>query len=413
MKAYLEAYGCTLNVGESREARALLARRGWDLVDAPEEADLAVLVTCVVIEKTEREMLKRVKALSGAHRLVITGCMATACRGKAEEIAPEAEFVPPGDLASLSAALDAEGVDERASRHVERYPFSIVPISTGCLGRCSYCMTQLARGQLKSRPIDAIVQSVEEAVSLGPTEVQLTAQDTAAYGSDIDTSLSELIERVCEIPGDFRVRVGMMNPKSALQRLEDLVRLYSRAKVFKFLHLPVQSGSDSVLGRMSRGYTVGDFEIIVSRLRGTVPELTLSTDLIVGYPGETEEDHAANLRLISRVEPDIVNVTRFSERPGTAAAGDPHKVAGWKAKYRSRELTRLRFSISLGKNREWVGRKVRALSTEPGKPGTTIFRTDEYKQIVVPGRLELGAWSEIRVTGATATYLKGLREGPG
>ncbi len=411
MRAYLEAYGCALNVGESREAIAILARRGWELVDLPDEVDLAVLFTCVV-QKTERGMLKRVRALKTARRLVITGCMATACRERSEAIAPEAEFVPPGSLEALSEALGPADADQHAPQRFSEFPFTIVPIATGCLGECAYCITQIARGRLRSRPEESIVQAVKGAISGRPTEVQLTGQDTAAYGSDIGANLPELVERVCAIPGDFRVRVGMMNPKSALPIVESLARMYSDPKVFKFLHLPVQSGSDPILRRMGRGHSVKDFNSIVSRLRSAIPDLSVSTDLIVGYPGETEEDHRANLEIISQIEPDIVNVTRFSERPGTSSARDPGKIIGGKMKERSRELTELRFAVALRKNKEWIGRTVRALATEPGKPGITIVRTEEYRRIVVPGKLKLGGWYSVRVTGATATYLKGSTEGP-
>ena len=413
MRAYVEAYGCTLNVGESREMRAHLAERGWDLVASPDDADLAVLVTCVVIEKTERQMLKRVKDLRRVPKLLVTGCMATACRERAEEVAPHAVFAPPGDLESFSAVVGAIDAERRDPRPPNRYPVAIVPLSTGCVGSCAYCITKLARGELRSRAEASIVDNVREAVSRGPIEVQLTAQDTAAYGMDIGSDLPGLVRRVCEVPGDFRVRVGMMNPKSALRIPGGLTNMYLEPKLFKFLHLPVQSGSDAVLSRMNRGYTTGEFEFIVSRLREAVPELSLSTDLIVGYPGETDDDHRANLELIARSEPDIVNVTRFSPRPGTAASEEPGKVSGAKAKDRSRELGVARFSVALRRNRTWIGREVRALATEPGKPGTTILRTDEYRQLVVPGELKLGEWSKVLVTGATATYLKGTREGPG
>jgi len=412
MRAYVEAYGCTLNFGESREIETLLAGRGWEIVEAPERADVSVLVTCVVIDKTERKMLRRVKALGSSPRLVVTGCMATTCFEKARAIAPHAEFVPPGDMESFVGTLgDSRCPNARAPRRPPEHPISIVPIATGCVGDCAYCITRIARGELKSRSMQRVVDDVRRAVSEGPREVQLTAQDTAAYGVDIGLTLPGLVREVCAIPWDFRVRIGMMNPRSALVHLDELAEIYQEPKVFKFLHIPVQSGSDSVLVKMSRGYSVRDFERIVSRMRSVVPEVTLSTDLIVGYPGETAEDHRANLDLVSRVAPDIVNVTRFSERPGTRAVLQTGKVAGWEAKDRSRELTKLRFSVALGKNRRWVGRTVRALSTEPGKSGTTIFRTGEYKQVVVPGENVPGEWHLVRVTGATATYLRGMSEG--
>jgi len=205
-------------------------------------------------------------------------------------------------------------------RPPQRNSYGIVPIATGCLGNCAYCITKIARGDLSSRHPSGIIESVRSLASSGPIEIQLTGQDTAAYGLDIGTDLPSLVREICAIPGDFRLRVGMMNPRSALPIVKQISDAYAEQKVFKFLHLPVQSASDEILAHMERGYRVADFRMFVDAVRKVVPEMTLSTDIIVGYPGEKEEDHMANLDLIREVKPDIVNVTRFSPRPGTRAA---------------------------------------------------------------------------------------------
>jgi MiaB-like tRNA modifying enzyme len=409
MKAYVEAYGCTLNFGESRELEDHLSTKGWEIVRDPDEADLTVLATCVVIETTERAMLKRVKELSsGCRRLVVTGCMATACRGKAERLAPDALFVAPGDVASFSRILDGlESSEARPAR--VRESFGIVPIATGCRGSCSYCITRLARGDLRSRSPGQVIAAVRKESMNGPREVQLTAQDAAAYGTDIGTDLPSLVQEVCTIQADFRLRVGMMNPRSALPIKERVAEMYLQQKVFKFLHLPIQSGSDAILESMDRGYSVSDFMSIVDTVRAKVPRVTVSTDIIVGYPGETEDDHERSLTLLSELQPDIVNVTRFSSRPGTKAASARDTVVGWKAKDRSREITELRFEVAKKRNREWLGQEVAALATEKGKKQSTIFRNDEYKQIVVPGTIPLGSSSVIRIVDATPTHLLGKR----
>lgn len=412
----MEAYGCALNFGESREIEDLLSGKGWELCYDPSQADLVVLVTCVVIGTTERAMVKRIRQLAGAPRLVVTGCMATASREKALEACPRALLVPPGDLAALSEVL-SDLVEDAGRSTLGQAPrrdsYGIVPIATGCRGSCSYCITRLARGALRSRSFERISEGVSKAVAEGPNEVQLTAQDAAAYGSDLGTDLPSLVHRLCGLPGDFRLRVGMMNPASAHPIRAALAVMYREPKVFKFLHLPVQSGSDSILADMRRGHTVREFEETVAEVRRAVPEVTLSTDLIVGYPGETEEDHMRNVELVRRVRPDIVNVTRFSARPGTSAAEDSRQVPGWKAKQRSRELTALRFEVALERNNEWVGRRVRALATERGKGGSTILRTDEYKQVVVARELALRRFYDIAVTDATPTHLVGRTDGGG
>lgn len=409
MKAYVEAYGCALNCGESREVEDLLASRGWELRDDPEGCDLVVISTCVVIEKTERAMLKRLRQLRGASSLVVTGCMATVRREKAEEVVPRAHFVPPGDLDAMAAFIEETCPVEGAGWAPARDSYAIVPLATGCLGECAYCMTRMARGTLRSREPSSIIENVRRQVSAGPTEVQLTGQDTAAYGLDRGTDLCSLVKSICSLPGEFRLRIGMMNPRSALPIVGQLAEVYLEPKVFTFLHLPVQSASDTLLGSMGRGYDVQSVRKIVGTLRAAVPELTLSTDIIVGYPGESEADHRANLELVEELQPDIVNVTRFSPRPGTEAADEPDRVVGWKAKQRSRELTEARFRVAHEKNKRLVGTRVRGLATERGKSGTTILRSDEYKQIVVPEELSLKTFYVVDIVGATPTYLRGKR----
>ncbi len=409
MKAYVEAYGCTLNFGEAREIEALLSGSGWSIVNSSEEADLAVLTTCVVVDKTERAMMKRLKELGSVPKLVVTGCMATACRGKAESIVPDAVFVAPADLARMAEVIHAQG-DADVESGIEKGAYGIVPIATGCLGNCSYCITRLARGQLRSRPVRNIVNSVRRMVSSGPREMRITAQDTAAYGADNGSSLPELVDRICSLDGDFRLRIGMMNPKSVLPQVDAIVRMYDNQKVFKFLHLPLQSASDRMLREMGRGYTLSDFERIVSQVRTAHPDISFSTDLIVGYPGETEEDHERNKKAVSELMPDIVNVTKFSSRPGTKAALSGPVVPGGRAKEWSREITRIRFKVALDVNKSWIGRAVTALSTETGKNSTTLFRTSEYRQVVVPGNHPLGEYHAVKISGATSTYLRGELE---
>lgn len=408
MKAYFESYGCALNMGETKELERRLNSLGCESVDSPDSADLVVLGTCVVVAKTERNMLKRVAALSSAPRLIVTGCMASVYREKVNALAPCAEFCPPGSLDQFCGSFPRTGP---AVATPEDDACSTVPIATGCRGSCSYCVTRLARGELKSRPAARVVEDVARAVRKGPKEVQLAAQDTASYGLDVGLDLPSLVSQVCAVAGEFRVRVGMMNPRSVIPSLDRFADMYLQRKLFKFLHLPVQSGSDRILGLMGRGYSADDFLRIVSAVRSSAPALSLSTDVIIGYPGETDEDHRANIEVIKGCQPDVVNVTKYSPRPGTAAAEAPRRVHGAVVKARSREITRVRFDIALRINSSWVGREVRALATERGKGATTILRTDEYRQIVVPGRLGLGEFHHVRVDDATPTYLLGSRGG--
>lgn len=405
MRAYVESYGCTLNRGEAAEMEDMLRSRGWQIVADPGDADLALLVACVVIESTERRMLKRAKALSSVPRLIISGCMATARKEVAEEAVPNAEFVPPGDVDSLSALVDSVGPQMQDEGPCQGY--AIVPIATGCTGNCAYCITRLARGTVRSRSPEDIVARIADLATDGPLEIRLTSQDAAAYGLDIDTDLIDLVERICDIRLDFRLRVGMMNPRNVLPIVDRLAEVFSDPKMFKFLHLPVQSGSGRMLAKMGRGHGRAEFEEIVTRMRSSVPDLTLSTDIIVGYPGEEGSDHEANLSVVRELRPDIVNVTRFSARPGTEAATHGPAVGGRTAKARSRELTRLRFEIALENNNASIGETMTALSIERGRGSSTLLRNEAYRQIVVREPVPLRRYYEVSIRDATPTHLIG------
>ncbi|HEY6146447.1 MAG TPA: radical SAM protein [Thermoanaerobaculia bacterium] len=196
------------------------------------------------------------------------------------------------------------------------------------------------------------------------------------------------------------MRVGMADPLTVYPILDELIDAYATERVFRFLHLPVQSGSDAILEAMRRDYSVAQFETIVAAFRHRFPKLTLSTDVIVGFPGETEAQFEETMDLVRRVWPEIVNVTRFSARSGTPAATMPNQVVGWQVKERSRRLTRLRFQFSQEIHEPFVGREEWVLVTEPGKPGTVLGRTPEYRQVVLRDPVELGTFVRVRIDRA-------------
>ena len=412
VKVYVEAYGCTQNYGEARLMQQAITSRGHAIAPTPGEADANVLVTCTVIETTERKMLRRMEALAADGKpLVVAGCMAAAQRDLVRRTVPAAKLVPPRKWPQIVELLGAGTVcGERAlDAESEQYAWrdAIVPIAQGCAARCTYCITRIARGRVMSYPIDDLVARIRGYVEAGIREIKLTGQDTAAYGMDVGQTLADLIEAVTRIDGDFRVRVGMMDPLTALPILPDLVRAYDSPKVYKFLHLPVQSGDDSILEAMKREYGVADFERIVAEFRAAVPEISISTDIIVGFPGETEDAFERSFDLVRRVRPETVNITRFSPRAGTPAATMPDPVVGWRVKERSRRLTRLRMAISREIHETLVGREIPILTTEPGKGGTTLARTDAYRQVVLPSEEAVGEFRVARILAGRESDLIG------
>ncbi len=408
MKVRVETYGCTMNQGEGRLLEEKLASLGHHIIDDASDADLVVLNTCTVIKETERRMLKRMAELSAQRKgLVVTGCMASIQTDEIVRAAPKALIMAPRDYQHFPGLVEDHFGCGTGTMVLPSPTTLILPIAQGCIGNCTYCITKLARGTLSSYPMADIISQAQHGIEEGARELLVTAQDTACYGFDLGTDLPALLGSLTELPGEFMVRVGMMNPDNLSRIVDRLLPAWTSPKVYQFLHLPVQSGSPAMLEAMNRGYGPGDFISLAKRLRRASPHMTLATDVIVGFPGETEEDHRSTVDMLKEVRPDIVNVTRFSPRQGTPAARARNQVPGWVAKERSREITKLRFEISQEINGAMTGSRERITITEEGKAGTVIGRTSSYKPVVVKGRHPIGSTMEVEIIRSAATHLFG------
>ncbi|MBC8497691.1 radical SAM protein, partial [Candidatus Bathyarchaeota archaeon] len=265
---------------------------------------------------------------------------------------------------------------------------------------------QRARGRLRSFPPGMIVEDARQAIEGGCREIWVTAEDTASY-RDGDVRLPGLLDSITGLEGRFYVRVGMMTPNQAEPILDDLIEAYRLDKVFKFLHVPVQSGNDEVLRRMGRRYTVADFRGLVARFREAIPDLSLSTDIICGFPGETEGQFADSVRLVEEMGLDALNISRFWPRPGTEAAELDGQLHGRETKGRSRELSSLWRSLLAERNQSWVGWEGEAVIDEEGRDGTMVGRNLAYKPIVVKSPVLLGDIVTVKITEAKSSYLLG------
>ncbi len=415
MKLYFETYGCTMNRGDTELMMGLAAQQ-HELVSTLDECEVAVINSCGVIEFTERKILRRIKEIKRMNKMVLlAGClpkissMVTETSGADAVLGARNQNLINEALERLQRGekffnVSGDGLDKTLAPKIRmQSTIAIVPISEGCLGKCTYCATRFARGKLKSFSIESIAGEVKEAVAHGSKEIQLTAQDTGVYGLDSGCRLPELLKHICEIDSNFRVRVGMMNPEFVLEILDELIEAYCDEKIYKFLHLPVQSGSDEVLAHMQRGYSVRDFVSIVDAFRKNLKDVTISTDVIVGYPIEDEEAFSATYKLIERVRPDVLNITRFSPRSKTPAA-ELRDMPHWVKKERSRKLTSLHRRISREMNQKFVERELEVLITECGKNNTLLGRTNAYKQVVL-SKGELGEFQKVSIRGATPSYL--------
>jgi MiaB/RimO family radical SAM methylthiotransferase len=267
-----------------------------------------------------------------------------------------------------------------------------------------------ARGHLRSYGIEEVVERARQDVSLGVRELWVTSQDTACYGKDKGTNLAELLNALCSIEDDFRIRVGMMTPNTVRDILDKLVEVFHDEHVFKFVHLPVQSGDDHVLKRMRRFYSVDDFKNIVTAFRVGFPMMTLSTDVICGFPGESEEAFKNTMQLIEEVKPDIVNVSKFFARPRTVAAEMQEDfVPLTEIRRRSNRVAALARKVAFERNQRWIGWTGEMVVDEVGKiSGSWVGRNFAYKPIVVKSSCKLlGKTITVKVVRTFPTYLEG------
>ncbi len=416
LKVAIETYGCTANQADSDIMRGLISRH-FEL-SSVENADVVVLNSCGVIDFTERKIIRRMIELKNkGKKVVLAGCLT---RISKEALGLADSAISPDNLdmvvdAILSALNGRKLYTER--RFIDKAELSslkcrlrnnaiaIVSISEGCLGSCSFCATKLARGELRSFSMEKIVEEVDSAVKNGFREIQLTSQDTGAYGLDKGKAmLPELLRKISEIEGEFRVRVGMMNPQHAVRILDELIEAYGSEKIYKFLHIPVQSGDNRVLEDMKRNHTVEDYVEVVEAFRKSFDDVLISTDIIVGFPTETEESFWKSYELIKETRPDIVNITRFSPRKGTPAA-KLKDVPGWVKKERSRILTNLMREIGLENNRRFIGKVARVLVTKEGKNGKNLARLDSYRAVATEGKV--GEFIEVKIKDCRFNYLVG------
>lgn len=417
-RVYVEGYGCSANMAHEEAMKGVLAKRGHELCGI-EEAEFAVINTCIVKASTEAQMKRRIREL-GSKKLIIAGCMPKAQEEVVRSLAPMASLLGPFSSFFIADAIERMEKGERVliMNREAVYPeeklrenkfINVCEISHGCVDSCSYCATKLAKGHLKSFPAAKIAEDAKNSLKDGCKEIWLTSQDNACYGEDTGGTLSSLVKSICSINGEFRIRVGMMTPSGVMKRIDDMLEMFENEKVYKFLHVPVQSGSDRVLREMKRRYTKEEFVSMVLEFRKKHPEINVWTDVIVGYPGETDKDFEETLDVLKAISADYAHVSRFSPMKGTLASQFV-QIASGKAKERSRVATRLCEALTFNQNSKWVGKESRILVTETGSGENQLMGKNEaYKQVVFNGPKELiGTFCDVRITKAELSHLKAV-----
>ncbi|NWK09089.1 tRNA (N(6)-L-threonylcarbamoyladenosine(37)-C(2))-methylthiotransferase [Marine Group I thaumarchaeote] len=416
-KIFVEAYGCSASFADSEMISGLILNGGHTLVDNSSESDLNIVVTCSVKDATANKMIHRIKSLK-SKPLVVAGCFPKAEKNTVEKFAENASLLGPNSLGKTLQVIDST-LNGRKQVSLEDSDLSkvglpkvrlnpvvgIVEIASGCMSECTFCQTKLSKGDLSSYRLGDIVRQVQTEINEGCKEVWLTSTDNGCYGFDIGTDLPSLVNAVVEIPDDFMIRVGMMNPMYMPRIKEALIESFDNGKVFKFLHIPVQSGSDKVLHDMKRGHTVSTFREIVKRAKERFGNFTISTDVIVGFPSETEEDFQKTVNLLDETRPDVVNLSKYSARPGTEAA-EWEQIDVIEVKRRSKIIFEQVNKISLDNNKKWIGWTGKVLFDEKIDEGIK-GRNFAYKPVFVRNAVDIGQSHIVEITDVTVNSLLG------
>ncbi len=353
---YIENYGCTANYDNGAIIAGMLLESDHQIVRDVNECDVVIINSCAVKNVTVSKILSQIEDIKKNYsdkKLIITGCMPVSEKNKLSKfLSLGVALVSTQNITEISEVVNKVLNNEQVVLTNKRKEIKLglpkinfsdkiasIQISEGCKSFCGFCSTKLAKGDLTSYPKEKIVEEVKKYINLGYRKINLTSTDNACYGLDLGYNLVDLLKEIINIDGRFIIRVGMGNPEHTRKYVDDLIEVYKNPKIMKFVHLPVQSGSNKVLKEMKRKYTVEEFEDIINKFRKEIPEIDISTDIIVGYPTETEEDFIKTLELVKKLKFEVINISKFASRPGTYA-NKLKQLSSQIIKERSIELTK-------------------------------------------------------------------------
>lgn len=417
-------YGCSANRAIAEGLTGILERHDFTLANSVEDAEVIVVNTCVVKQNTEHRMKSKLLSLSKTKKIILTGCLPVVMRDWVSKNLPRARVLFPeaaNQIIDLLKGLPVQETKIVAPRiwsqlYTEnRFHYNpiitTIEISRGCLGSCAFCIVRNIKGKVRSRSQESILTEIQSAIEKESKEIWLTSQDVGTYGWDFSPKLylPTLIDSITRLNGDFLIRLGMMTPITLKRFLIPLVQQLRNSKVFSFLHLPIQAGSDPLLQKMRRKETRKYFIDLIAQLRLEVDELVLATDIIVGFPGEAQKDFEATKGLLQEVRPTIVNLSKYTDRPETLASQMSPKIPTKTKASRSRELTKLTRSITQSELKKWIGWEGNILIDEFGKETNQfVGRNTSYLPVLIEdGNLSLGQFLKVHVTDTGPTYLIG------
>ncbi|MBY8979604.1 MAG: tRNA (N(6)-L-threonylcarbamoyladenosine(37)-C(2))-methylthiotransferase [Candidatus Lokiarchaeota archaeon] len=403
---YIETYGCVSNKADSNIISSVLNKSGYTS-STIEEAEFVIINTCAVKQQTENKIKSRLSALYNSFKnetkkhFIIAGCL--------PHIEPKYLDIVKNLIPNFAAIIDLDNLDDvplifeeiksgktnliyKSKDSIDKSNFlidypegkitGIIPISEGCLGSCTYCCVKNARGRLNCYNPISIVENVKHQLKQGIKQIYLTSQDCSTFQYK-NTRLADLVQEIVHLDYKFFLRIGMLNPRFIVDNFDQLFSMFNLDKVYQFLHIPIQSGSDTVLKQMNRPYIITDIAEKLKTLRREFPYLTLSTDIICGFPGETEDDFTKTIDLIRWLKPEILNISQFTPRPGTKAK-NMKQVNSRVIKERSIRLSKIFRESLITINEKWKDWEGEVLLLHEGTTSNQAFgRNIAYKNIFI------------------------------
>ncbi|XP_020731446.2 threonylcarbamoyladenosine tRNA methylthiotransferase isoform X2 [Odocoileus virginianus] len=425
-KIWIRTWGCSHNNSDGEYMAGQLAAYGYKITENASDADLWLLNSCTVKNPAEDHFRNSIKkAQEENKKIVLAGCVPQAqprqdyLKGlsiigvqQIDRVVEVVEETIKGHSVRLLGQKKDNGKRLGGARldlpKIRKNPLiEIISINTGCLNACTYCKTKHARGNLASYPIDELVDRAKQSFQEGVCEIWLTSEDTGAYGRDIGSSLPALLWKLVEvIPEGAMLRLGMTNPPYILEHLEEMAKILHHPRVYAFLHIPVQSASDTVLMEMKREYCVADFKRVVDFLKDKVPGITIATDIICGFPGETDQDFQETVKLVEEYKFPSLFINQFYPRPGTPAA-KMEQVPAQVKKQRTKELSRIFHSYNPYDHK--IGQRQQVLVTEESFDSKFYVAHNRfYEQVLVPKNPTfMGKMVEVDIYESGKHFMKG------
>lgn len=425
---FFKTYGCSFNQLDSQVMKANLKKAGYNIVDSDNDAQIIVLNSCTVKNGSEAKFFHQINYYKKLNKTVIAaGCVPQAETSLLENKLKNISTIGNNNLSQITTLVESSlknkvihSVSPTLKKRLNEYErleleqirlkkdrlrdndlIEIIPINEGCLNNCTYCKTKQARGNLFSYSIDNIKTTMQNAINQGVKEIWLTSQDTGCYGFDINTNLVELLKELLKIDGDYRIRIGMGNPNHFKKIIDDVLDLMlSDNRIYKFLHIPVQSGNNRILNEMKRLYLVEEYENIIMKAKLKIPGITISNDIIVASPTEKFEEFKDTLNTLKKTKINVLNFSRFWLRPNTQATKIYFKkdlIDGLESKKRAQILKEEFEKIALKNNQKWLAWEGIARVIEEGKNNTLILRNDYYKPIYIENKNNIKLGSKVKV----------------